>query len=205
MHSQGNRRLSPEDLAYAIERGKRLVAMSRDPNSKLLLATQIFEDAFSNEVPKEGAVLNRHGSGMAGHARRDTVPDLPPPPQPCADEDRRKLEALDYNEALTRRAGMISSNERKLRALLWARAAFLELRKPEAAERSPTPSELEAEFHAETLESAVREWFLCSLPHLPTDGPGIEMLTRANARASWSLLQRVRREREAQLAAALSG
>lgn len=184
MHSQAERPLSPEDLAYAVERGKRLVAMSRDAGSRLLLAKQIFEDAFTKEVPKFGPVLNRHGYGMAGHARRDTVPELPPPPQQREDpaDARTAMENRDYCDAMLLRVGVIANNERKLRALLWAHNVFLE----------------HGDDCADSIESAIREWFSCSVPVLPRDTAGIEQLTRANARASWGLLQRVKREREMQ-------
>lgn len=206
MHSQAER-LSPEDQAYALERVKQLTAMSRDPHARELLAEQIFADAFTHEVPQHSAVKNRHGVGMAGHARRDTVPDLPPPPAAplTPDDTRAKLLEQEYCEALKRRAEVIHANERKMRSLLWARAVFLDGCKPAKAERDPTPEETESEFKAETLESAIREWYACSLPTLPTDTAGIELLTRANAKASWGLLQRVRREREAQQAAAARG
>lgn len=181
MHSP-DERLSPEDAAYGIERAKQLVAASRDPKSRLMLAHQIFDDTFTREVPKRGAVIGRNGQGQPGHAVRDTVPELPPPPQVYPNDDAAtQLEQSEYYQAITARMGVVADNERKLRALLWARATFLD-----AGDEGG---------FAETIESHIRERFVCSLPELPRDTAGIEQCVRANARASWATLNRIARER----------
>lgn len=185
MHSPADKPLSAVDQAYGIARAKQLVAASRDPRSKASLARQIFDDAFTDEVPTSGAVKNNRGQGMKGHARRDTVPDLPPPPRQHQDDDKAtQLEQQEYDLKLLERSAVVAENERKLRALLWARNAFLE-----------NPGADPDGFYAESLESAIREWFLCSLYELPRDSAGIEACARANARASWSTLKRVMQSR----------
>jgi hypothetical protein len=182
-----HKQLSPADQAYCIQRSKQLVqlmaAAKADPQAKLELAKRIFDDAFTDEIPQAGAVLNSRKQPMKGHARRDTVPEMPPPPQVYEGDDAKtELEQAEYDKQMLVRAAVISNNERKLRALLWARGAFLEV---EGADS----------FHAHTLESAIREWFLCSWTELPTSTQVIELCVKANARASWSTLQRVARER----------
>lgn len=185
MHSPDDKPLSAADQAYAISRAKQLVAASRDPRSKELVARQIFDDAFTDEIPQQGAVNNRRGQPMKGHARRDTVPDMPPPPMVYeGDTTATELAQSEHDQQIVKRIGIVAENERKLRALLWARNVFLE-------SKSADPDG----FYAESLESAIREWFLCSLPELPRDTTLIEQCVRANARASWSALKRVAQER----------
>jgi hypothetical protein len=174
--------LSPQDEAYGIARAKQLVAASRDPRSKELLARQIFDDAFTDEVPSVGAVKTRAGRPMKGHARRDTVPEMPPQPmQYEGNETATELAKSEYDIKVQERISVIANNERKLRALLWARNVFLDAGDPED--------------FGEALESAVREWFLCTVPELPRDTVGIEVCVKANARANWDTLKRIAQER----------
>lgn len=182
MHSPGEIPLSPQDQAYGIERAKLLVAASRDPKSREKLARQIFDDAFSEEVPQRDPVRNGRGQGMKGHARRDTVPDMPPPPMVYeSDPTATELAQSEYDQQCVKRCNAIAENERKLRALLWARDVFLTAGDPED--------------FGEALESAIREWFLCTLHELPRDSVDIEWCVKANARASWSTLKRISQER----------
>lgn len=185
MHSPADTNpLSPADQAYALERAKLLVATYREPESRAALARQIFEDAFTRDVPQAGAVRNRNGFFVAGHARRDSVPDQPPPPRE-GDDERAQLEQALYLQAQLKRSHVVADNARKLRALLWARNVLLDA----------------GNDMAESIESAIREWFQVSLPELPRDTAGIEQCVQANARASWATLARVKRERESAMAA----
>lgn len=186
------RTLSPADQANCIARAKQMVqlmaAARTDPEARLKLARQICDDAFTDEVPQQGAVLSASNKPMRGYARRARVPDMPPPPQVYENDDARtQLEQSEYSNALIARAAIISDNERKLRALLWARAAYLDL-------------EPDNDF-VHTLESAIRDWFLCSLPELPTETAAIEQCVKANAKASGDTLRRVKAERELAAAA----
>lgn len=190
MHSPDDKPLSPADQAYGIERAKQLVAASRDPNSRATLARQIFDDAFSDEIPQRDPVKNSRGQPIKGHARRDTVPEMPPPPVVHENDDTAtELEQSEYDKQVIKRLGVIAENERKLRALLWARNAFLE-----------SPAADPEGFYADSLESAIRDWFLCSLYELPRDSAGIEQCVKANARASWSMLKRIAHERSREAA-----
>lgn len=162
MHSpDDDTRLSAADQAYAIQRAKQLLAASRDPAARSILARQIFEDAFT-----KGAT----------HARRLTVPDVPPPPLYGESDHDNARESERYTHGLAARLEAIADNARKLRALLWARNVFLEQRQAD---------------YADALEGAIREWFLCTLPELPRDTAAIERAVRGNAGASWATLKRV--------------
>jgi hypothetical protein len=124
---------------------------------------------------------------MKGHARRDTVPEMPPPPQVYEGNDAAtELAQAEHGNRVLARQAVIAENERKLRALLWARNVFLEQGDPDG--------------FGDALESAVREWFLCTLHDLPRDTAGIEECARANARASWATLKRIAIERTQQAA-----
>jgi hypothetical protein len=159
-----------------------MAAARTDPAARLELARRIFDDAFTDEIPQAGAVKNSRGMPISGYARRDTVPEMPPAPVVYPDDQAATdLSQSEHDNALIKRQSVIADNERKLRALLWAHKVFLE-------------QDPDGDF-VHTLESGIREWFLCSLPVLPTTTDAIEQCVKANAKASWATLKRVARER----------